>query len=94
MATLRRQVRSDKPSSAGSIKLAVYFKDHRDTNGRPKTFWGNKKYPMDKQITRLRNLVTAKWSGKVDWAAIYDCSAGRFGKKIAEFKNGTWHANF
>ncbi|MEL6355661.1 MAG: hypothetical protein AAFQ37_01895 [Bacteroidota bacterium] len=92
MSPQRRTIRTDKPSQAGHYKLAVYFIDHQDVNGRPKTFWSHRNHDKTGiSLNRLKQLVSNRWQGKVAWAALYDCRQSRFGEKIAEFKDGSWH---
>lgn len=88
----RRTIRTEKPSNGGEYKLSVYFIDHKDDNGRPKTFWSHKNHDKTGvSLNRLRGLVTNLWKGKVAWAAIYHCPPGtRFGERIAEFKDERW----
>lgn len=74
--TQRQRVRKPKAADKGRYKLAVYFHDHDDKNGRAKYFWSNAQ--QDKKgvsINRLKRMVTVKWQGKVNWAAIYENGA-------------------
>lgn len=69
------QRRQAKPKAAdrGRYKLAVYFHDHDDANGRAKYFWSNAQ--QDKKgvsLNRLKKMITNKWKGLVNWAAIYE----------------------
>lgn len=85
----QRQARP-KASDKGRYKLAVYFIDHQDGNGRPKYFHSN--MTQDRRnvsVNRFKRLVLDKWQNKVNWAAIYE-----HGRMVGEFKkeNGVWEA--
>jgi hypothetical protein len=86
----QQQQRPPRPKAAdkGRYKLAVYFINHRDDNGRPKYFHSNLSQDRrNTSVNRLKKLVLDKWRGKVNWAAIYE-----HGNMISEFKNenGVW----
>lgn len=69
----RQRVRKPKAADKGRYKLGVYFHNHDDKNGRAKYFWSNTQ--QDKKgisVNRLKKMVTVKWQGKVNWAAIYE----------------------
>jgi hypothetical protein len=95
MAPLRQQPNrpytASKPRWAGRIRLGVYFHRHPF----PGMFyrWANKKYSLEKQISRFQQLVsTGTWKGKVEKAILFDCPGeGRDGTPILEFTDGRWH---
>ena len=77
-----------KKSSKGQFKLAVYFHDHREKNDRPYVFWSNPAHDRRGiSIKRLQELVTIRWRNKVKWAGLYDCSHGKFGPMLYQFKS-------
>ncbi len=87
MNGMQQRPRAAKPkaSDKGRFKLAIYFHEHEDKNGRAKYFWS--KLQQDKNgtsVNRLKKLVTVKWKGKVNWASIYEN-----GTQICKFNEET-----
>ncbi len=87
-----------KVRDKGDYKLVVYFINHRDIRGRPKTFHSNRS--QDRRglsVNRFKKMVSGEipvrgesWADKVNWAGIYYCPGTNFGEKVAEFKEGQW----
>lgn len=72
----------DRRSCDGNLKISYRYHQHRMP--RPMTIWadGRHKGDFDKELAQLLAIVD-KRKGQIAWAAIYDCSTGRFGPEIA-----------
>ncbi len=72
-----------RPRDAKGVhKLAVFFLDHRQIEGKPYYFRSTRRQDLNSTAKkRLKYLVSTKWAGKVNWAGLYENN-----QLIAEFK--------
>ncbi len=77
------RTRKPKAADRGRYKLAVYFIDHKEVNGKPYYFHSTARQDKNNiSLNRFKRMVTKKWSGRINWAAIYENEV-----MICEFKD-------
>lgn len=80
-----------KASDRGRYKLAVYFKHHHSHDGSAYYFWSNASQDKaNTSVNRFKKLISTKWTGKVNWAGIYE--NGTLIHEYSEEKGG-WHTS-
>ena len=92
-----RKYSKQKPSrlrvkdTRGMYKLAIYFIDHKQPNGRAYYFYSTRRQDQDRTAKRrLKYLVNKKWAGLIHWAGLY-----YHNQLIQEFKiaDNQWQDN-
>lgn len=72
----------------GRYKLAIYFKNHRDANGRPKYYHSTKQQDQrGKSIPRFTKKLVLDRRNQIAWAGLYEDK-----RQIMEFReaNNEW----
>lgn len=85
MQTTTRKPRKRRPRDQRGIhKLAVFFLDHRQPQGKAYCYYSTIRQDQNSNAkSRLKYLVNKKWQGKVSWAGLYVNN-----QLIEEFKIG------
>lgn len=93
----RRPAAQRKPSNAGNLKLCL--RTEGSEHEKPLTIWADKRHKGEFDL-ELKQLKAAKERiernpkyGKVEWAAIYDCTHSEHGPEIFQYTltRGGWH---